>query len=445
MKISNKNEAFEVIKKLTANGFEAYLAGGCVRDELCGKQPTDYDVATSARPEEVEKIFPRTLSFAKKYGVTNILFHDKVIVETTTFRKEFEYLDSRRPAIIEFGTLTDDFIRRDFTINALYKDVINDRIIDLCGGINDLNNKILKCVGNPFERFREDKLRILRAVRFSGSMDLKIENETYNALKHYKKELCSISYERINEELTKMITKKNALRCLKILDESELLKEIIPELSACKGVEQTPIHHPEGDVFVHTLKMFEFPDYPISKELAFSMILHDVGKALTQEITSEKITFYGHEKKSQELSEIILRKLRFSKKEVNEISYIVGNHMRFMHCQTMKTSTLKKLILSKTFDTELELHKFDCLASHGNIDNYEFLLKKKHEYMNQKTLPPPLINGNDLIKSGLVPSPEFKVILKKIYNMQLEGKLSTKNEAMDKVALLAEKKQNENQ
>jgi len=335
MGMSNKKEAYEVIRKLSAKGFEAYLAGGCVRDELCGKKPTDYDVATSAHPSDVEKIFHRTLSFAKKYGVTNILFDDKIIVETTTFRKEFEYLDGRRPALIEFGTLTDDYIRRDFTINALYKDIINDRIIDLCGGMNDLQNKILRCVGNPYDRFREDKLRILRAVRFSGNMGLDIEAETFNAMKSFKKELCNISFERIHDELAKMITKENAVKCLRILNDTELLDEIIPELSACKGIAQSPEHHPEGDVFVHTLKMFEFPEYPISKILAFSMLLHDVGKPLVQEI-SDKITFYNHEKKSAELADTILRRLRFSNKDTNEIVFIIGNHMRFMNAQSMK-------------------------------------------------------------------------------------------------------------
>ncbi|HPG30743.1 MAG TPA: CCA tRNA nucleotidyltransferase [bacterium] len=431
-KKKNKDEAYFVVKKLIENKHSAYLAGGCVRDELLGLNPVDYDVATSATPEEISGIFHRTAGFAKKYGVTVVVLNDNITVEVTTFRKDFGYRDGRRPTFVEFGTIEEDYIRRDFTINAMYKDVLTGKIIDFSGGASDLKNKIVKCVGIPENRFKEDKLRIMRAIRFAGALNFTIESETKKAIIKYIDELAFVSKERIHDELTKMITKKNADISLKLLKEIGALKIILPELEECSGVKQPPEFHPEGDVFEHTLKLFENAEYPINKILAYSMLFHDVGKPAVFTI-SDRIRFNGHEKIGSEIAETVMKRLRFSNKDVRDIKKIVLNHMKFMNVKSMKKSTLKKIIFGNTFDNELALHKLDCLASHGNLENYYYLLEKRAAFETEKKMPVPFISGHDIINAGIQPSPVFKKILSDIYNKQLEGIIKTKEEGLDLV------------
>ncbi len=442
---TNKEEAYEVIHCLANNGFEAYLAGGCVRDELLNNAPKDYDVATNAKPAEIEKIFSKTLNFAKKYGVIIVFFSKtKKTVEVTTFRKDFGYKDGRRPDYVVFGSLEEDYQRRDFTINALYKDIFKNQIIDFCGGLDDIKNKIVRCVGNAEERFNEDKLRILRAARFAGNLGFTIEPQTYSAAQKFIGQFQCVSFERINEELTKMFTRKNADLCLKILDEIGILKIILPEIADCKGISQPLEYHPEGDVFEHILKMFEFANYPISKILAFSILLHDVGKPLTYSQT-DRIRFNGHDRKGAELAEKILKRLRFSKKEIAIIKNIIANHMKFINVPKMKSSTIQKFVLSENFDIELELHRLDCLASHQKLDTYNFLVEKRKEFEYLKKLPKPLITGKNLIDNGLKPGPIFKKILNDVYNWQLENKIEDKQRALDYLKnIISEKSKKDN-
>jgi len=369
---SNKDEAYFVIEKLTNAGYYSVLAGGCVRDELFGLTPVDFDVATAAPPDVVIKLFDTTKDFAKRYGVVFVTFKKHKCVEVTTFRKDFRYVDGRHPQNIEFGDITDDFKRRDFTINAIYKDIYKNEFIDFCDGINDVKNKVLRCVNNADERIAEDRLRILRAIRFACALELTIEPQTFNAIKNNIQFLNNISVERIREELTKMLTHKNANKCLELLHELSALKIILPEIADCVGVAQPPQFHPEGDVFSHILKMFELADYPISKILAFAILFHDIGKPKCMTI-SDRIRFHNHETVGAELAETVMQRLKFSKKDIRDISYIIRNHMKFISVPMMRENTIRKFISSPTFETELQLHYLDCVSSHNKLEIFKYL------------------------------------------------------------------------
>jgi poly(A) polymerase len=351
----------------------------------------------------------------------------------TTFRKDYDYKDSRHPSRVVFGSFKEDHIRRDFTINALYKDITTDKIIDFCNGIADINSKTIRCVGNPIERFNEDKLRILRLVRFAGRLNFSIDEDTQKAAELFLNDLNLISPERISDEIIKICTNINAHKSLKFANDLGIFKIILPELYNCSLTQQQPQFHPEENVFNHILKMFEsIKTFPISKTLALSVLFHDIGKPSTMSVT-DKIRFRSHAQVGSEITENILRNFRFSKKIISDVSFIVKNHMIFYDIQNMRISKLKKLFFNPLFDTLLELYRLDCLGSNENLENYFFLVGKKKECHEQKKLPEKFIKGKDLIELGLKPSSLFKQIISDIYNLQLENKISSKKQAIDEI------------
>ncbi len=423
--------AKEIVRKLQARQFEAYWAGGSVRDKILGQEPKDYDIATSAKPEEVKKLFTKTIPVGERFGVVIIVF-EGVNFEVTTFRTEGAYSDGRRPDQIAFTDARQDALRRDFTINGLFYDPLSEKIYDYVGGEKDIRARKIRTIGNPKERFREDKLRLLRAVRFASNLGFDIEEETWRTVQELAREVHGVSQERIREELVKILTRPGSGRGLDLLSESGLLKVILPEVEAMKGVAQPPEFHPEGDVFVHTKLMLEKLENP-SVVLAFSCLLHDVGKPLTFEI-KDRIRFNEHAEVGADIAEGILTRLRFSNDEKEAIVVCVKNHMRFKEVQKMRPGKLKRFLQADTFKEELELHRIDCASSHNQLDNWEFLKKKLEEYSQEEIKPLPFLNGGDLLAQGFLQGPLIGKILAELDELQLDGKLTSKEEALHWVA-----------
>lgn len=404
------------------------MAGGCVRDLIMQREPQDFDIATDASPDDVERLFPKTVPVGKQFGVILVIFDDSIF-EVATFRTEGAYQDGRRPSWVKPARPEEDAKRRDFTINGLFYDPLADKIIDFVEGKDDIKKRIVRTIGNPVDRFNEDKLRLLRAVRFASTLGMRIEQETWKALCEMASEVNRVSKERIRDELIKMFMRPHAGPGLQLLSDSGVLKEILPEVEAMKGCEQSPDYHPEGDVFVHTKMLLDKLENP-TVTLAFSALLHDVGKPPTFQKEGDKIHFYEHDRVGAELTRSILTRLRFSNKEIETVAEAVGNHMRFMHVQEMRQGKLKNFLGRDTFLEELELHKIDCQSSHGKLDNYEFLKQKIQEFKAEELKPKPLINGDDLIAQGCDPSPLLGTVLREAYDHQLEGSIQTKKEAL---------------
>lgn len=421
--------AYEITQTLRQKGHTAYFAGGCVRDELRGEDPKDYDIATSATPEEIESYFPKTLPVGKQFGVIMVLVGGKNY-EVATFRTEGPYQDGRHPSEVRFTGPEEDARRRDFTVNGLYYDPFEKRVIDYVKGREDIKGRLMRAIGEPRARFEEDKLRLLRAIRFAANLDYEIEDETWQAVKMMASKIHAVSVERIREELIKILTRPGAGRGLELLSESGLLKEILPEVEQMKGVEQPPEFHPEGDVFIHTRMLLDRLEHP-DVILAFSALLHDVGKPPTFQIRDGKIRFYEHSRVGAEMSENILRRLRFSNDETQAIVTCVDNHMKFANVKEMREGKLKRFMSTSTFPVELELHRIDCHSSHKILDNYYFLKKKEEEFKKLELKPKPLLNGEDLKAMGMKPGPEMKPILEEAYEFQLENKIGTKEEALE--------------
>ena len=422
-----------IIQTLQNNNHIAYFAGGCVRDMLLKEVPKDIDIATSATPETVLKLFPHCHQIGAAFGIINVVIENESF-EVATFREEDGYTDGRHPAKINYTTSPKlDAARRDFTINAMFYDPINDKILDYHNGEEDLNNHLLKAVGKADKRLSEDFLRILRAIRFAIRFDLTINNDVKNAIIKNLKGLKKLSAERIRDELNKIFIGKNPHKAFAILEELGIFKIIIPELSALKGVEQSAKYHPEGDVFTHTMLMLEHMTYP-NIELAWSILLHDIGKPTTYALDEDGIPhFYAHEKFGQEIAERILFQLKFSKKEIKNISSAVRNHMKFAHVDKMKKAKLKRFMAEDNFSLQLELHRIDCISSHSIMNNYIFLLDELITLKNTPSLPPPLLNGKDIINLGISPGPFIGSLLKKVQDAQLEGIINSKNEAIEMV------------
>ncbi len=425
--MKKKTLATEIVKRFRSQGFEAYFAGGSVRDMLLGEDPKDYDIATSAKPEEVKKIFPKTVLVGEKFGVVIVVLEEENF-EVATFRAEGVYSDGRRPDTITFTSAKEDALRRDFTINGLLYDPLSEKVLDYVGGEKDIQGRRIQTIGDPEKRFGEDKLRLLRAVRFASTLSFELEKKTFETVKRLSSEIQGVSPERIRDELVKIFTRKGAGRGLELLSESGLLKEILPEVEAMKGVNQPPEFHPEGDVFVHTKLMLEKLDHP-STVLAFACLLHDVGKPLTYEV-KDRIRFNEHAEVGAEISERILERLRFSNREKEEIVICIKNHMRFKEVQHMRSGKLKWLLQQETFPEELELHRIDCASSHGNLENWEFLKRKLGEYSQEEIKPKPLVTGEDLLRLGFAEGPLVGKILEELKELQLEGELSSKEEAL---------------
>lgn len=428
--MSAKSSAASLASKLTAAGHTAYFAGGCVRDKLLGAEPKDYDIATSATPREVLALFPGSNEVGAHFGVV-IVKHQGHHIEIATFRTDGSYKDGRRPESVTFSTPDEDAHRRDFTINGLFENPLTGEIIDFVGGMADLKSRLIRAIGNPADRFQEDALRLLRAVRFSTTLDFPIEPNTHAALRENAYLLDKISPERIRDEFSKIITSGNRRRGLELLVESGLIEHFIPEVLPLIGCEQPPQWHPEGDVYVHTCIMLEMldPDAPLT--LCLAVLLHDIAKPPTQTVDEDgRIRFNGHDALGAEMAETILTRLRYPNAVIRDVVHMVSRHMQFMNVQQMRKAKLKRFMSEPTFDFEMELHRVDCASSNGFTDNYEFLNQKAEEFASEPLIPPPLVSGRDLIEKGLQPGPRFKQILEEIQTEQLENRLTTREEAL---------------
>lgn len=420
--------ALRTVGTLREKGYEAYFAGGAVRDLILKLPVSDIDVATSARPDEVQRLFSRTIPVGKQFGVM-IVVQDSHQYEVTTFRKDAEYLDGRRPTRVSYTTAREDVLRRDFTVNGLFLDPFTEEVIDYVQGREDLERKLIRTVGPPAERFNEDKLRVLRAVRFACQLGFEIDADTYRAVQAYAEKVTQTSWERIRDELVKILTGPDPARGLRLLSDSGILDVILPEVAAMRGVEQPPEFHPEGDVFEHTCLMFELSG-ELDETLAMGVLLHDVGKPPTF-VVKERIRFDGHAEVGAEMAQEICRRLRFSNDQIEEVVDLVKNHLRFIHVQEMRESTLKRFLRKENFPKHLALHRLDCLASHEDLSSYEFCRKKLEEFSREAMRPQRLLGGDDLIELGLKPGPIFSEILGKMEDLQLEGKLHTREEALE--------------
>src|ERR1700728_850294 len=444
----SKTFAISIVQTLRQHGFQAYLAGGCVRDFLLQREPADYDVATSATPAQVMGVFPDAYAVGAQFGVVLVPlpeeqrasaedlqksdFQKTRAVEVATFRSDLGYSDGRRPDEVRFTQdPREDVARRDFTINGMLLDPASGEVLDFVGGRKDLEAGIIRAIGDPELRFAEDKLRMLRAVRFAARFKYAIEAQTLAAIPRLAHEIQVVSSERVRDELTKMLIEEHARRAFFLLDESGLLKEVLPEIAAMKGVQQPPEFHPEGDVFVHTLLLLENLPRPCPPTLAWGALLHDVGKPATFRMAPDRIRFDNHVDVGVKIAEEICERLRFSKHDAAQVLALVDNHMRFGHATRMKESTLKKFFRLPGFDQHLALHRADSLARHGNLSTYEFVLEKLAEIPPEKIHPVPLVTGDDLIAAGYAPGPRFREILEAVEDAQLEGRLSSHEAALD--------------
>lgn len=427
-----KEEATKVISKLQQSGYLAYFAGGCVRDLLRDQVPTDYDIATNALPEQVTSLFRKTRSVGAHFGVI-IVISGEFAFEVATFRNDGSYGDGRRPESVEFTSPEEDVLRRDFTINGIFYDPIEGSTIDYVNGQDDIESGTVRAIGDPESRFREDHLRLLRAVRFAARFDYQIEENTWAAICSHAEEIKNISEERIRDELSKILTDPNRVRGFDLLVESGLMEAMIPEILDLKGCEQPPQFHPEGDVFVHTRLMLTLLKDDPSLSLVLSVLLHDIGKPSTYSYDeeSDRIRFNGHDKIGAEMASDILKRLKFPNKVIEEVTEMVANHMTFKDVQKMREAKLKRFMARPTFEDETELHRVDCLGSWGGLDNYDFLNQKRIEFENEPIIPPPLLTGNDLIEIGWEPGPRLGEVLTKVQDMQLEKNLNSKEEALD--------------
>ncbi|MGB8370614.1 MAG: CCA tRNA nucleotidyltransferase [Limisphaerales bacterium] len=466
--------AVEIVHRLQTAGFSAFWVGGCVRDFLLGREPGDYDIATSARPEQIEELFKRTVAVGRKFGVMVVVENGQPF-QVATFRAEADYRDGRHPEQVTFGDAKADAQRRDFTVNGLFYDPVAEKLHDWVSGEKDLRAKIIRTIGSPGERFAEDHLRLLRAVRFAAQLGFEIEPQTFAAVRTLAPKIELISAERIRDELIKLFSPPHenvslsspkggegrgeeadnfkihhpsprpsprlggarekmispAARGLVLLRDSGLLPGLLPELVATIACEQSPDFHPEGTVFEHIRLMLEKLPSNAHPSLPWAVILHDIAKPATVERdpATGKIHFYGHEKVGAALAGRILQRLRFPRKQTDEIVACVRQHMQFKDVKQMRKATLRRLLLRKTFPLELELHRLDCLGSHGALDHYEFLVQQAAELEKQPAIRPPLLTGNDLIALGVKPGPAMGALLAEIREKQLQDELKSPRQA----------------
>ncbi|MCX7817355.1 MAG: CCA tRNA nucleotidyltransferase [Syntrophales bacterium] len=429
-------KATYIVQRLRSAGYEASFVGGCVRDFVMGVIPEDYDIVTSAKPEKIQKIFNHTVAVGAAFGVVVVIIDDKKF-EVATYREEKEYKNGRHPSKVNFADVMEDVKRRDFTINGLLMDPVTGEITDLVGGMEDIEKRLIRTIGKPEERFQEDHLRMLRAIRFAAQLNFTIEESTLLAINSLAYMINRISAERIREELTKIVSQKGADKGLELLFSTGLLEEILPEVAALRGVEQPPTYHPEGDVWTHTLRIFEIlPDIKGTSwepVLAWAALLHDTGKRVTKTEDENGIHFYGHVKASENIAASIMKRLRFSNTDTEKVISLIHNHMRFLHVREMKLSTLKRFLRMPDFSLHLTLHLLDCLASHGILENYDYCRRKLEELPPEKLKPNPLLTGHDLIALGFTPGPLFGKILKEVEDAQLNGQIVTKEEAKEYV------------
>ncbi len=423
-----KDLSTSVIRRLRERGFQALLVGGCVRDLLLNREPKDYDVATDAHPDQIVAIFPRAGLVGAQFGVVLVREEDAV-VEVATFRSDLAYMDGRRPEGVRFETSPrEDALRRDFTINGLFLDPLSGQQYDYVGGVADLRQGLIRAIGDPLVRFQEDHLRLIRAVRFAARLGFTIEPLTFAAIRQLSPLIQRVAPERVRDELLRILIEGGARYGFELLDASGLLKEILPEVSAMKGVEQPPEFHPEGDVWIHTLMMLEGLEAP-PPALAMGVLLHDVGKPATFRV-ADRIRFDGHVEAGVRIAGEILARLRFSGDDTDQILALIENHMKFKDVGKMRESTLKRFLRLPRFDEHMALHRLDCLNSNGRLETWEMLRQKLAAMPPEILKPPPLITGDDLIAAGFKPGPRFGQVLAAVEDAQLEGRIATKEEAL---------------
>jgi len=425
-----RDTATEIVRRLQQAGFQAFWVGGCVRDFLLGREPGDYDIATSALPQQVERLFERTIPVGQKFGVMLVVEGGRQF-QVATFRAEADYQDGRRPEQISFGDAMADARRRDFTVNGLFFDPVETKLHDWVGGEGDLRAKTIRTIGQPAERFGEDHLRLLRAVRLAAQLDFRIEAETFAALRAHAADIRRISAERVREELNRLFRPPHAARGLDLLRQSGLLEQVLPEIAAAITCEQSPDFHPEGSLFNHLLLMLGKMPPDADPSLPWAVLLHDVAKPVTASIDPKtgSIHFYEHERIGAEMAKEILERLRFPRKQIEEIVNAVRCHMQFKDAMQMRKSTLRRLLLRPTFGLELELHRLDCLGSHGRLDVHGFLVAQARQLETQPEIRPPLLKGDDLIALGMKPGPAMGALLSELREKQLQDELKTPAEA----------------
>jgi len=435
-------DAAKVIQRLRRHDHKAYLVGGCVRDLLLNREPADYDVATSATPHEVIRIFPQTFAVGAQFGVVLVPVRrddqdgepDNFVTEVATFRSDGAYSDGRHPDEVQFSNDAHmDVQRRDFTINGLLLDPDTHEVLDYVGGREDLQRGIIRTIGEAHQRFAEDKLRMLRAVRFAARFGYSIDNQTFAAIRELAPQIDQVSHERVRDEILKMLTEGRARRAFELLDQTNLLEQVLPEIKKMQGVEQPPQYHPEGDVWIHTLMLLEGLPAGCSKTLALGALLHDVGKPPTFRVAPDRIRFDGHAEIGTKMAAEICRRFRLSNDDTSQVLSLVANHMRFADVTRMKDSTLKRFFRLPQFEQHLELHRLDCQNSHRDLSLYEFAKERFHALPAEQIRPQPLITGDDLIRAGYKPGPQFKELLTAVEDAQLDGSISTKEEALELV------------
>lgn len=429
-----RRAAEAVIRRLRECGHEAYLVGGCVRDELLGRTPPDYDVSTSARPETVMSLFPRTVPVGVQFGVVIVVTQDAP-VEVATFRSDEAYVDGRRPSGVRFTGAREDAERRDFTMNGLFMDPFTGEVLDFVGGRADLEARVVRAIGDPRARFREDRLRLLRAVRFAATVPARIEPATWDAVREMAPAIREVSWERIRVELTKVLVSGRAAHGFRLLRDAGLLAPIVPEIEAMAGVEQPPEFHPEGDVLVHTLLALEHFDALPERDagLGLAVLLHDVGKPRTFE-RADRIRFNGHDRVGAAMADDMLRRLRYPNATVEEVVELVARHMAFVQIREWREAKLRRFLGDPLAPRHLALHRIDCLAAHGRLDTYRWCVDRRREFAEERPRPPRLLTGHDLLAAGFAPGPFVGKVLAAVDDERLEGRLSTREEALDWVA-----------
>src|SRR5437879_4984779 len=426
--------ANSICDTLRRNGYQALLVGGCVRDLLLGREPADYDVTTDATPEQIVALFPDSVAVGAQFGVI-LIPRDGLKVEVATFRSDVGYSDGWDPDSVVYSKMPqEDVQRRDFTINGLLMRHGTGEVLDYVGGQTDLKAHVIRAIGEPDRRFTEDKLRMMRAVRFAARFGFEIETETFRAIRRHVAEIPQVSPERLRDELTKMLTEGAARQAFELLDETWLLQQVLPEIGAMKGVEQPPQYHPEGDVWIHTRMMLEGLPQNASPTLAWGVLLHDVGKPPTFQSaaeTGDRIRFNHHVEVGVRMAETICRRLHFYNDDTEQIVALVGNHMKFGAVEEMRASTLKKLVQLPRFEDHLPIHRLDCLSSHRHLDSYEFVQRFLEVTPPEQVRPERLLPGDDLLAMGFRPGPVFAEILRTLEDAQLEGRINTREEAQN--------------
>ncbi|MGH7908171.1 MAG: CCA tRNA nucleotidyltransferase [Candidatus Binataceae bacterium] len=427
-----EEKALAIIRRLHQEGFKAYLAGGCVRDRILGVEAKDYDIVTDARPEVVQRLFDRTIAVGARFGVIVVVIGDDHF-EVATFRADAPYLDGRRPSAVRFGAIEEDARRRDFTIGGMYFDLESGKVIDLVGGMRDLRAGIIRAIGNPLERFAEDRLRILRAIRFAARLDFAIEPATWEAIKQASSSIGAVSAERIGEEMVMILTEGGAARGIDLIVASGLAGIIIPEVKPLIGCAQPANFHPEGDVYRHTMLMLSMLPAGCAETLAFGVVFHDIAKPQCRAESDGKVTFYGHTERGAEIAAAALNRMRRSRFVQERVAYLVRNHLRLCMAPRMRPATLKRMLAEEGFSELLELSRIDTLASSSYMAFYNFCARAMAGMQIEEIRPPRLVTGNDLIALGFTPGPEFKKILRDVEDQQLDGALASHEAALEYV------------